>query len=327
MQSPVRPQEAGGGIGSLFRIRDTGVKAKLLALAGPLSFLLCLCAPAVPAAGATSTPIAKVNGWSINDLQGQCSATGAFEGETIVHITYDFGRDSAMLSVFNPAWESIKDGAEYKIDLTFSDGSEYQDTTAAGLRIDDAGSRLTGVRLHLDGSDFLGDFAGTAAMRMTMDDVLVDSFSLKGTSAVIARLRQCAIASYKRYPPDPFASAPPASTTSPGQAGPGRAMANLATLFSDEDYPAAALRAEEQGTVGFRLDVGADGRVTNCSITSTSGSASLDSTTCRLLRSRARFNPARDSNGNATTDSTYGRITWRLPVDAPPTPVPAPPTT
>jgi hypothetical protein len=30
------------------------------------------------------------------------------------------------------------------------------------------------------------------------------------------------------------------------------------------------------------------------------------------MRSRARFTPSRDSNGQATTDSVSARITWRI---------------
>ncbi len=112
-------------------------------------------------------------------------------------------------------------------------------------------------------------------------------------------------------PPAP--PAPPPPPPAPKKVEPARAKANLASLFSDEDYPASAQRAGEQGTTGFRLTVGPDGRVTGCTVTSSSGSSSLDSTTCRLLQRRARFSPARDSSGNPTTDSHNGRITWRLP--------------
>ena len=96
-----------------------------------------------------------------------------------------------------------------------------------------------------------------------------------------------------------------------------RATANLVALFSDEDYPAAAVRNREQGPVAFSLAVGADGRPTGCSVTASSGSAILDSTTCRLLMMRARFEPARDSKGRPTTDSVAGRIVWRLPEEEP----------
>jgi len=105
----------------------------------------------------------------------------------------------------------------------------------------------------------------------------------------------------------------------PAQAPPQRARsgANLATLFSDEDYPAAAIRNHEQGPVAFRLEVGADGHPSGCSVTGSSGSSILDSTTCRLLVARARFQPARDAQGKPTADSFNGRIIWRLP-DIPP---------
>lgn len=112
-------------------------------------------------------------------------------------------------------------------------------------------------------------------------------------------------------PPAPVAPPPPP----PKKVEPARAKANLASYVTDDDYPAAALRAEEQGTTGFRLTVGTNGRVSDCQITASSGSRSLDETTCRLMRSRARFTPATDSSGNPTTDTAAGRIRWQLPAD------------
>jgi TonB family protein len=89
--------------------------------------------------------------------------------------------------------------------------------------------------------------------------------------------------------------------------------ANLASLFSDEDYPASALAARESGRVEFVLQVGVTGRVEGCMVTRSSGSSALDSTTCRLLRSRARFTPARDTLGNPAASASSGYIYWRLP--------------
>jgi TonB family protein len=106
-----------------------------------------------------------------------------------------------------------------------------------------------------------------------------------------------------------------APAAQPDPAEPARPRANLATLFSDEDYPAAAIRNHEQGPVAFRLSVGADGSPTDCSVTASSGSSILDSTTCRILMERALFEPARDAKGKPTTDATRGRIVWRLPDD------------
>ena len=90
------------------------------------------------------------------------------------------------------------------------------------------------------------------------------------------------------------------------------ARANLVSLFNSDDYPLEALRNEEQGTVTVRLQVGATGRVSSCTVTASSGSNSLDRTTCEILQRRARFAPATDSSGTPVPDVYTQRITWRL---------------
>lgn len=121
-----------------------------------------------------------------------------------------------------------------------------------------------------------------------------------------------------------FAAGEAAAWNDPEAGSPARAKANLASLFSDQDYPAEAIAAREEGTVGFKLEVSADGRVSACTISGSSGSAALDSTTCRLLTSRGRFTPARDSAGNPVPDEMAGRIVWKLPAPAPAPQGPAP---
>ena len=116
-------------------------------------------------------------------------------------------------------------------------------------------------------------------------------------------------------PGQPGPAAPPSEDRSRAGAGPPRARANLSAYFSTDDYPAAALRENVQGTTGFRLTIGANGRVTACAVTSLSGSSSLDQATCRILRSRARYTPARGPDGNPTGGTDSGRVTWRLPTD------------
>lgn len=110
-------------------------------------------------------------------------------------------------------------------------------------------------------------------------------------------------------PPAPRPPAPPPPRIVPPQ----RARANLNSYFSTDDYPAGALRNNEQGTTGFSLTIGTSGRVDACTVTSSSGSSALDQATCRILRSRARYTPARDENGNPAVGRDSGRVTWRLP--------------
>jgi periplasmic protein TonB len=96
---------------------------------------------------------------------------------------------------------------------------------------------------------------------------------------------------------------------------PARARANLASYVSDEDYPSNAVRNEEQGTTRFRLAVGPDGKVKECTVTGSSGSSALDSTTCKLMRQRAKFTPARNNRGELTSDTVTSAIRWVLPTD------------
>lgn len=90
---------------------------------------------------------------------------------------------------------------------------------------------------------------------------------------------------------------------------------NLASFISQHDYPAAAGGAS--GMVDFELGVNPQGRITNCTITRSSGTAALDATTCRLLARRARLHPATDSTGQPVAGSVRGKIMWKPPV-APP---------
>jgi protein TonB len=99
---------------------------------------------------------------------------------------------------------------------------------------------------------------------------------------------------------------PPPDEPVPEQVG-------LASLFSDEDYPVEALRRDEQGKVDFRLDVGKDGRVTRCTVTASSGSASLDSATCRLVAERARFQPKLDARGRPVRARYVSHLKWVIP--------------
>ena len=108
-------------------------------------------------------------------------------------------------------------------------------------------------------------------------------------------------------PPAPPAPPPPVRRVEPRSV-----TGSLQGLIRESDYPSSALDREEQGTVGVSLTIGTDGRVSNCSVSSSSGSRTLDSTTCRILTSRARYTPGRDSSGNPASGTVSGRVTWRI---------------
>ena len=87
---------------------------------------------------------------------------------------------------------------------------------------------------------------------------------------------------------------------------------NLGAYVRGGDYPADALAERRTGVVHFELSVDARGRVTGCRITRSSGTPSLDAQSCRIMRQRARFSPARDARGGRVADVYPSRLGWML---------------
>lgn len=83
--------------------------------------------------------------------------------------------------------------------------------------------------------------------------------------------------------------------------------------ITEDDYPAPALRAAEEGRVGYKLTVDANGRVTGCVVVTSSGSAVLDTHTCDLMRLRARFTPAADDRGEPIPSEYGSAVNWVIP--------------
>ncbi|WDA42056.1 energy transducer TonB [Erythrobacter sp. BLCC-B19] len=79
-----------------------------------------------------------------------------------------------------------------------------------------------------------------------------------------------------------------------------------------EDYPRRAAQEEIEGTVGVRVTVTAEGRATNCSVSSSSGSDILDSAACKAVERYARFEPALNDAGEPISASWSTRITYKL---------------
>lgn len=98
---------------------------------------------------------------------------------------------------------------------------------------------------------------------------------------------------------------------------PVKPKADLVSLFSTDDYPLQSIRNAETGTVAVVVHVGRDGDLTDCIVERSSGHAALDAQTCRILWRRARFEPAKDKNGNPVESAVRQRIRWELPEPEP----------
>ena len=117
-------------------------------------------------------------------------------------------------------------------------------------------------------------------------------------------------------PPAPVfttAAPPPPPPPAPSQARGARpkGQGSWAARIQD-NYPSAALRKEIEGTVGVRVTIGSDGRVSGCTVSGSSGSGDLDSAACDGMTRYARFEPALDAGGNPTTGSFSTRIVYKI---------------
>ena len=89
-------------------------------------------------------------------------------------------------------------------------------------------------------------------------------------------------------------------------------------LIGDSDLPAAEQKKKDKRPVGIRYKVTADGRVTGCSVSKTSGAKSLDSLACRLAEERFQYAPARNAAGDYQEASIDHVVTWTIPPSAAP---------
>jgi len=80
--------------------------------------------------------------------------------------------------------------------------------------------------------------------------------------------------------------------------------------LSNADYPAESWRNGEVGDVSYALSVDTAGRVTDCKAEGYASPA-LQAETCRLLRERARFEPAKDRKGKAVAAIYSGYHVWQ----------------
>lgn len=244
-------------------------------------------------------------GWDVVQGADHCGIGMEFEGAGSTELYLILRLDGeVVLGALNSHWSTVV-GQEYNLSYVID-----QTVFGGGASLGYADAAKRGFISSFENT-FATAFAAGRSLKIFRDDVLVDQLSLSGSGAALGVARRClarvrseaAAAERERarlahIPRDPFAGSPPATAAD----GP--------TLISgtivEADYPPAALRAGEQGTVTARVTISEMGRVTACSIAETSGSRSLDDTTCRLIRARFRY------SSGASERSTVVRHQWTL---------------
>ena len=88
---------------------------------------------------------------------------------------------------------------------------------------------------------------------------------------------------------------------------------NPANWIKTSDYRTSWIRRGYEGMARFTLAISASGKVTDCTVTGSTGHAALDRATCQLISSRAVFTPAKDASGANVAGSYSNVVNWRIP--------------
>ncbi len=112
-------------------------------------------------------------------------------------------------------------------------------------------------------------------------------------------------------PPKFTPPAPPAPTPAPTAAPTPATPKGRGNGISEDDYPDASRRAEEQGVARVSYVIGTDGKVTDCSVVVSSGFPRLDEATCNIIKRRFRFNPA-TKDGQPVQETKTQPVRWQL---------------
>jgi TonB family protein len=145
--------------------------------------------------------------------------------------------------------------------------------------------------------------ADAAELRLQGGDSVRASIPLNGVRAAVAAHRECTAEVSREWRVDEAALAAlrqrPASTNMLG--------------FRPEDYPSRALATRTQGRVSMRITVSAEGRAADCTVVESSGSADIDTRSCRVAMTRGRFQTALDAAGQAVSIPVIFTVTWMIP--------------
>jgi TonB family protein len=295
-------------------MRDALIAASSIALAAAL---LAAASPAAAQDLPPEPPAERIGDWEVRAMaHGSCSAARRFSDGTQVHL---FAHEDGYrtLGVFHRDWP-ITGRPTYRLALL--SGGQRRPLVADNPQL--VGS--SGLSMPLSEAQ-LGEVAKAEAVEVLgPDGAALKRVELAGFGAAAAHLpfcfRQAAAYPWRLIAP-PAPPPPPPAPRPTGKERRAVPRVPLHRLISANDYPAAALEADEEGRVGYRLEVDWDGRVAGCTIVLSSGSAALDAGTCQLLTSRARFEPARDGKGRRVADRVPGRVVWTIE-EPPPEPDP-----
>lgn len=273
-----------------------------------------------------NAPAALAAQWSVagsfNIVQGEkfCLATTdkGMQAQSDVQLSLAVGDDDKVVIMLSSFYWSVVKGIKYP-GMSFSiDGYIYSenksDTVSSTETISRYFEKKNGLT-HGVGRNFLDSFAKGSDLLVKQSDTVIAHFNIKGGKKAVEALAQCVTALKARNEKqraegqkasvDPFEIA----TVIPEPNKAARPANSQRYWTQMVDYPQEIAR-EQQGTVGYKLEITTLGRVAKCEVVQSSGWATLDDLTCSKIIDRSRFFPATDDKGDPTTGSYENSVTW-----------------
>lgn len=99
----------------------------------------------------------------------------------------------------------------------------------------------------------------------------------------------------------------------PYNGAPAVAPRRVSGTIETRDFPRGGAQQRDGRSAVYRIDVGANGRVTGCRASEPSGIPELDAFMCRLISDRFAYEPARDANGRPVAGVAGWQQSWNMP--------------
>lgn len=266
-------------------------------LLATLSFLAVLSSPQSATVGA---PLKPAGSWVVDYADNACNVVRTFgTGDQRVSFALILmpGRATSQIVINRPydGRESVRQG---DLVITTDSGSTAITVPAMSGSVE-AGSRL--LRATITDDDLIQIERAKSLVFKHRGQVM--HLATNGLKVPLAAALTCEDDLLRSWGTDPVAFRSIATRAKP--LGP-------VNWVTNDDYPEASLRMHESGVVGVRLDIAADGKLSGCTVISSSKSPRLDAVTCDLMRRRARYEPARLADGTTTPSMSFLRFRWQV---------------
>jgi hypothetical protein len=277
-------------------------------LPAALAAALSLTVPAVAAAQAPAAPAAQPARWHLDGSTDRCVLRRTLQGTPaaanfILRSIPGSGRYDVILAAPGLPGDFRRTGRS--LSLSFLPGGQARSFSPA--RVDLPQGLGDGAAYGPLPAEFLQELARASTLQVADGEGrALGSWTVPLGARAAEAFAACEAEKLTDWGADPAGFEPGAIRARP--------QGDPAGWLTIRDLGLGTATASLAYTAVFRLVVDGDGRASDCTLIESAGNVDL-SGACRVLRSRARFEPARDPAGNAIRSVAVQYLGWRMDVD------------